>query len=146
MIGVRNKGLRPLFSFLALGSDDACSEDDGGRGVIMEIPRSEISMSANLPMDIVTDGGTRMQFVNEASLVGKIGMNSHGFGLCDNALRAGAKTPDRLPTHIMPRWLLQYTKSFEQALQMIQEYGSACTCNCILSDMINDGLFTRESS
>ncbi|QSS56764.1 hypothetical protein I7I53_05066 [Histoplasma capsulatum var. duboisii H88] len=136
MIGVRNKGLRPLFSFLALGSDDACSEDDGGRGVIMEIPRSEISMSANLPMDIVTDGGTRMQFVNEASLVGKIGMNSHGFGLCDNALRAGAKTPDRLPTHIMPRWLLQYTKSFEQALQMIQEYGSACTCNCILSDIL----------
>ncbi|QSS61682.1 hypothetical protein I7I51_03859 [Histoplasma capsulatum] len=87
-----------------------------------------------------------LAFVNEASLVGKIGMNSHGFGLCDNALRAGAKTTDRLPTHIMPRWLLQYTKSFDQALQVIQEYGCACTCNYILSDMINGGLFTRESS
>ncbi|KAK2780709.1 hypothetical protein FQN53_001037 [Emmonsiellopsis sp. PD_33] len=85
-------------------------------------------------MDITTEDGTRMQFMNEAGLVGKIGMNSHGVGLCNNALRAGAKATDRLPTHIMSRRLLQYAKSFDEAVQMLEEYGGACATNYVLGD------------
>ncbi|EED15891.1 Acyl-coenzyme A:6-aminopenicillanic-acid-acyltransferase 40 kDa form, putative [Talaromyces stipitatus ATCC 10500] len=58
-------------------------------------------------MDIITpDGKTRLQFLNEAELVGKIGVNSHGVGICMNALRCGALSLDRLPTHIMCRRVL----------------------------------------
>ncbi|KAL1959331.1 hypothetical protein VTO42DRAFT_2518 [Malbranchea cinnamomea] len=85
-------------------------------------------------LDITTNAGTRLQFMNEAGLVGKIGLNSHGFGLCNNALKCGALATDRLPTHIMSRRLLQYAKSYEEGVQLLSDYGGACATNYILAD------------
>lgn len=85
-------------------------------------------------LHITTKSGTVMQFLNEAGLVGKIGLNSHGFGLCNNALRSGAKDISRLPTHIMSRRLLEYSKSYDEAVQMLKDYSGACTCNYVLAD------------
>lgn len=87
-------------------------------------------------LDIITpDGETRLQFLNEAGLVGKIGVNSHGVGICMNALRCGALTTDRLPTHFMARRLLQYAKSFDEAVAMLDQYGGACTFNLVVADV-----------
>lgn len=85
-------------------------------------------------LDITTNAGTRIQFLDEAGLVGKIGLNSHGFGLCNNALKCGAKTMDKLPTHIMSRRLLEYAKSSNEAFSLLQAFGGACTTNYVLAD------------
>ena len=74
------------------------------------------------------------RFLGEAGIVGKIGMNNFGFGLCMNALRSGAFSKFHLPVHIMSRRLLQYATSVDDALAMIDEFGLACTANYMLAD------------
>ncbi|OKL62190.1 hypothetical protein UA08_02329 [Talaromyces atroroseus] len=87
-------------------------------------------------LDIITpDGKTRLQFLNEAGLVGKIGLNSHGVGICMNAIRCGALATNRLPTHIMARRVLQYAKTFDEAVKMLDEFGGACTFNLVVADV-----------
>lgn len=87
-------------------------------------------------LDIVTpDGKTRLQFLNEAGLIGKIGVNSNGFGFCMNALRCGALATERLPTHVMCRRLLEYAKTFDEAVAMLDEYGGACSFNLVMADV-----------
>jgi isopenicillin-N N-acyltransferase like protein len=87
-------------------------------------------------LDIITpDEKTHLQFLNEAGLVGKIGLNSYGVGICMNALRCGALDTNRLPTHFMARRVLQYAKSFDEAVQMLDEFGGACTFNLVIADM-----------
>ena len=85
-------------------------------------------------VDITTDEGTRMQFLNEAGLVGKIGLNSHGFGLCNNAIKCGAMSNERFPTHVMSRRLLQYARSVDEAVDMLEMYSGACATNYVLAD------------
>ncbi|KUL84860.1 hypothetical protein ZTR_08256 [Talaromyces verruculosus] len=74
-------------------------------------------------------------FMNEAGLVGKIGVNSHGVGICMNALRCGALSTDRLPTHVMCRRVLGYAKTFEEAVAMLDQYGCACAFNLAVADV-----------
>jgi isopenicillin-N N-acyltransferase-like protein len=74
------------------------------------------------------------KFLAEAGIVGKIGMNSAGFGLCMNALRSGSFSSLSLPVHIMSRRLLQYSTSVDSALAMIEEFGVACTANYMFAD------------
>ncbi|KAL6248226.1 hypothetical protein RBB50_004481 [Rhinocladiella similis] len=73
-------------------------------------------------------------FLGEAGIIGKIGMNSAGFGLCMNALRSGAFDSLKLPVHIMSRRLLQYAASVDDALAIINEFGLASTSNYMFAD------------
>ncbi|EXJ75645.1 uncharacterized protein A1O5_00152 [Cladophialophora psammophila CBS 110553] len=75
-----------------------------------------------------------LRFLGEAGIVGKIGMNSAGFGLCMNALRSGAFDKLNLPVHVMSRRLLQYARSVDNALSIIDQFGLACTANYIFAD------------
>ncbi|KAL4873704.1 hypothetical protein BDV12DRAFT_192148 [Aspergillus spectabilis] len=70
----------------------------------------------------------------EPGLVGKIRVNSSGLGVCLNALRCGAFAAERLPTHIIARYILERTESFNEAVGMIDEYGGACMMNMLLAD------------
>ena len=74
------------------------------------------------------------RFLSEAGIVGKIGMNSAGFGLCMNALRSGAFNNNNFPVHVMSRRLLQYAISFDSAIAIIEEFGLASTTNYMLGD------------
>ncbi|KAH8701807.1 acyl-coenzyme A:6-aminopenicillanic-acid-acyltransferase [Talaromyces proteolyticus] len=75
-----------------------------------------------------------MKFLSEAGIVGKIGMNNAGFGLCSNALRSGAYNQNSFPIHVMSRRLLQYATSVSSALSIIDEFGTASTSNYMLAD------------
>lgn len=74
------------------------------------------------------------RFLGEAGIVGKIGMNSAGFGLCMNALRSGAFDKSNFPVHIMSRRLLQFATSVDTALAIVDEFGVACTANYMFAD------------
>lgn len=82
------------------------------------------------------EGVDRLVFLGEAGIVGKIGMNSAGFGLCMNAIRSCAQgTEDRhLPVHVMSRRLLQYATSFDDALAILSEFSVASCINLMLAD------------
>lgn len=75
-----------------------------------------------------------IRFLGEAGIVGKIGMNSTGFGLCMNALRSGAINPNNMPVHIMSRRLLQYATSYASAVSIIEDFGLASSINYQLAD------------
>lgn len=79
-----------------------------------------------------------MRFLGEAGIVGKIGMNSTGFGFCMNALRSGALNPDNMPVHIMSRRLLQFATSFGSAIEIIEKFGLASSINYLLADEIGN--------
>lgn len=86
-------------------------------------------------MDISpSNAGVRLKFLGEGGIVGKIGMNDAGFGLCMNALRSGALDGRKLPVHIMSRRLLQYATSVEDAIVIIQKFGLASTTNYMFAD------------
>ncbi|CAK7209921.1 hypothetical protein SBRCBS47491_000608 [Sporothrix bragantina] len=78
----------------------------------------------------------RLVFLGEAGIVGKIGMNSAGFGLCMNAIRSGAvgRTDRHLPVHLMSRRLLQFAHSVDEALVLLKEWGVASCINLMLGD------------
>lgn len=74
------------------------------------------------------------KFLSEAGIVGKIGMNSAGFGFCMNAIRSGSFNKNNFPVHVMSRRLLQYATSFDSAIAIMDEYGTASTINYMLGD------------
>lgn len=86
-------------------------------------------------LDIKPQGSNiSLKFLGEAGIVGKIGMNSAGFGLCMNAIRSGGCNKNNLPVHIMSRRLLQYATSVDEALATIEKFGLASTTNFMLAD------------
>ncbi|KAL4809422.1 acyl-coenzyme A:6-aminopenicillanic acid acyl-transferase-domain-containing protein [Aspergillus unguis] len=88
-----------------------------------------------LVLDITPEKGLqRFYTLTEAGIVGKIGLNSAGLAICMNALRCGAFNSDKLPTHIMARYLLEHGTGFDSAVEMLREFGGACTVNMLLGD------------
>lgn len=78
--------------------------------------------------------GYEAKFLSEAGIVGKIGMNAAGVGLCLNALRSGALNTSCLPIHCMSRRILQHTASADEALKLIEQLGVASTGNYVIAD------------
>ncbi|CZR64475.1 related to acyl-coenzyme A:6-aminopenicillanic-acid-acyltransferase precursor [Phialocephala subalpina] len=81
-----------------------------------------------------TESDIDFKFLSEAGLVGKIGMNSAGFGFCMNAIRSGAFNSANFPVHIMSRRLLQYDTSFDSAIAILDQFGVASAINYMLGD------------
>ncbi|RDL41624.1 Uncharacterized protein BP5553_01603 [Venustampulla echinocandica] len=75
-----------------------------------------------------------MRFLSEAGIVGKIGLNSYGVGLCMNALRSGASSTEKLPVHFMSRKILQEAHTYEEALLLLEKFGLASTVNYMIAD------------
>jgi isopenicillin-N N-acyltransferase like protein len=78
--------------------------------------------------------GVRLVFLGEGGIVGKIGMNSAGFGQCMNALRSGSFSGSNFPVHVMSRYLLQHASCVDDALAMIKKFGVASTTNFMFAD------------
>ncbi|CAK7204006.1 hypothetical protein SEUCBS139899_006757 [Sporothrix eucalyptigena] len=80
-----------------------------------------------------TDNLPSIQYLAEAGLVGKIGLNSAGVGVGLNAIRAKGVDRSRLPVHLALRVLLNST-SMTAARQAVEEYGVAASCHILLGD------------
>lgn len=85
-------------------------------------------------LDVHAPDGTKFYTLTEAGLVAKIGINSYGVGICINALRCGAFSASRLPTHLMARYVLEYGQDFDDTVEMSSKYGGACTFNMMAAD------------
>ncbi|KAH0154376.1 AAT-domain-containing protein, partial [Aureobasidium melanogenum] len=74
-----------------------------------------------------------IKMVTEAGLIGKIGLNSAGVGVCLNAIRAKGMDKTRMPCHLGLRAVLE-SNSCKEALEKLQKYGVASSCHMLVAD------------
>ncbi|EXJ91440.1 hypothetical protein A1O1_04552 [Capronia coronata CBS 617.96] len=86
-----------------------------------------------------------MKLLSEAGIVGKIGANSAGFGLCLNAIRSGAFNREGFPVHILIRWMLQHCSTVKEAKDTMDRFGTASTANYLLADRSGDFMDVEAS-
>jgi len=71
--------------------------------------------------------------VTEAGLIGKIGLNSAGLGVCLNAIRAKGMDVEKIPVHIGLRLALECSSRAE-AVKKLEDLGIASACTIIVAD------------
>ncbi|CAK4033053.1 acyl-coenzyme A:6-aminopenicillanic-acid-acyltransferase 40 kDa form like [Lecanosticta acicola] len=81
----------------------------------------------------------KIKMLTEAGLIGKIGFNDSGVGVCLNAIRAKGMDPSRLPCHLGLRMVLEST-SRAQAVERLEKYGVASACHMLVADAVEGGV------
>lgn len=74
-----------------------------------------------------------MAMVTEAGIIGKIGFNEHGVGICFNAIRAKGCDPTRLPAHLGLRMALE-SRSAAEAADRMEAIGMASSAHILIAD------------
>lgn len=74
-----------------------------------------------------------IKMVTEAGLIGKIGLNSAGVGVCLNAIKAHGMDPTRIPCHLGLRMVLD-SHSREEAVAKLEKHGVASSCHMLVAD------------
>lgn len=74
-----------------------------------------------------------IKMVTEAGLIGKIGLNSQGVGVCLNAIRAQGMDKTRMPCHLALRLILE-SHSRDEAVELLKKYGVASSCHMLVAD------------
>jgi len=74
-----------------------------------------------------------IDMITEAGIIGKIGLNSFGVGVCLNAIRAKGVDYSKLPVHLALRACLD-SKSKEEAVEKLTKGGVASSCHILLAD------------
>lgn len=74
-----------------------------------------------------------ISMVTEAGIIGKIGLNSNGVGVCLNAIRAHGVDFERLPCHLALRSCLD-SENTAKAVAALQKAGVASACHILVAD------------
>lgn len=80
-----------------------------------------------------------IKMVTEAGIIGKIGLNSAGVGVCLNAIRAKGMDPARMPCHLGLRMVLE-SHSRDEAAYWLDKYGVASACHMLVADGESGGI------
>jgi isopenicillin-N N-acyltransferase-like protein len=86
-----------------------------------------------IQLTIVQPGKPVIKMITEAGLIGKIGLNSAGVGVCLNAIKAKGMDPGRIPCHLGLRMVLE-SSSREEAVENLSEHGVASSCHMLVAD------------
>ena len=78
-------------------------------------------------------GKPTIKMITEAGLIGKIGLNSAGVGVCLNAIKAKGLDTTRLPCHLGLRMVLE-SSSRAEAVEKLERYGIASACHMLVAD------------
>lgn len=78
-------------------------------------------------------GKPTIKMITEAGLIGKIGLNSAGVGVCLNAIKAKGMNSTRLPCHLGLRMVLE-SRSRDEAVKRLESYGIASPCHMLVAD------------
>jgi len=74
-----------------------------------------------------------IKMVTEAGLIGKIGMNSLGVGVCFNAIKAPGLDTSRIPAHLALRLVLE-SSSAKEAVEALERKGVASSSHMLIAD------------
>ncbi|KAJ5496525.1 Peptidase C45 acyl-coenzyme A:6-aminopenicillanic acid acyl-transferase [Penicillium fimorum] len=84
-------------------------------------------------LDIISDGGPRIKMITEAGIIGKIGLNEFGVGVCLNAIKVAGCDSSRLPVHLALRSVLE-SSSANAAVQRLDDIGIAASAHMLIAD------------
>jgi len=84
-------------------------------------------------LDIETDTGHRIITMTEPGMIGKIGMNNHGVGVCLNFMSIENYTPGGVPLHVLLRAILE-SESVAVAGRVITSTSAGKVCNILVAD------------
>ncbi|KAL4936708.1 hypothetical protein BDV06DRAFT_233216 [Aspergillus oleicola] len=77
-----------------------------------------------------------IKMVTEAGIIGKIGFNSSGVGVCLNAIRAKGVDNNRLPVHLALRMALDSFSTKEAVGLLKDKYGVASPAHILIADAV----------
>ncbi|KAJ5719219.1 hypothetical protein N7493_007674 [Penicillium malachiteum] len=84
-------------------------------------------------LDIVNDKIPRIKMVTEAGIIGKIGLNELGVGVCLNAIKVPGCDTTRIPVHLALRLVLE-SSSANHAVQQLEKVGLAASAHLLIGD------------
>lgn len=84
-------------------------------------------------LHIKQSGKPNIEMVTEAGMIGKIGLNAAGVGVCLNAIRARGVDFGKLPCHLALRTCLD-SSSREEAVAALHRAGVAGACHILVAD------------
>ena len=84
-------------------------------------------------LNIKQESKPAISMITEAGIIGKIGLNSNGVGVCLNAIRALGVDFGRLPCHLALRTCLE-SESAGHAVAKLQQSGVASACHILVGD------------
>ncbi|TFK50387.1 AAT-domain-containing protein [Heliocybe sulcata] len=84
-------------------------------------------------VNIQQEGKPRLSMMTEAGIIGKIGLNSSGVGVCLNAIRVKGMDPTHLPVHLGLRVVLE-SHSKEEAIDQLERHGIASSAHMLIAD------------
>lgn len=94
----------------------------------------ETEQSDNLLLlTIIRNGFPTIKMVTEAGLIGKIGLNSSGVGVCLNAIKAKGLDSSRIPVHLALRQILEST-SARGAVEVLKSVGISSAAHFLIGD------------
>ncbi|CAO1603387.1 hypothetical protein XANCAGTX0491_006976 [Xanthoria calcicola] len=145
-VGVAAGAGQPISSILALNVrtkiafgmfSDGCtalSWKDGNTSLLAQNWDWQQEQEANLiRLRIKQVGKPNVDMITEAGIIGKIGLNSAGVGVCLNATRAAGVDFGRLPCHLALRRCFN-SNSRAEAIAALQEAGVASSCHILVAD------------
>lgn len=146
MSGLADGAGVPLLSILALNVrteiafglfSDGCTAlawRKGGKSCLAQNWDWETPQRDNLVLlDVRKEGCPRIRMVTEAGIVGKIGLNANGVGVCLNAIREKGMDVGKLPCHLGLRLVLE-SRSREEAVAKLEKFGVASSCHMLVAD------------
>ncbi|KAL4975305.1 acyl-coenzyme A:6-aminopenicillanic acid acyl-transferase-domain-containing protein [Aspergillus desertorum] len=94
----------------------------------------DTEQAANLiHLTVIQQGLPTIKMITEAGIIGKIGLNSAGVGICFNAIRAKGVDKTRIPVHLGLRIALESLSAL-QAVESIEEVGMASSAHILIGD------------
>jgi isopenicillin-N N-acyltransferase-like protein len=129
--------VRTEISF-GLMKDDGCTAlawKTGEKSFLAQNWDWQVEQKENLVLlDILpSNGSPKIKMMTEAGIIGKIGINSEGVGVCLNAIRAKGMDVNRMPVHLGLRMCLE-SKTREEAVRKLKEVGIASACTIVIAD------------
>jgi isopenicillin-N N-acyltransferase-like protein len=85
-------------------------------------------------LHITQPGKPSISIITEGGIIGKIGLNSAGVGVCLNAIRAKGIDFTRLPTHLALRTALE-SRSRLEAVSALEAVGVGTSCHILVGDV-----------
>ncbi|EJT99597.1 acyl-coenzyme A:6-aminopenicillanic-acid-acyltransferase form [Dacryopinax primogenitus] len=84
-------------------------------------------------LNIDAPGKPRISMGTEAGIIGKIGLNSSGVGVCANGIRVKGVDYNGTPVHICRRLVLE-SETRDEAIAKIEKYGTAASGHMLVGD------------
>ncbi|KAH8173265.1 acyl-coenzyme a:6-aminopenicillanic acid acyl-transferase domain-containing protein [Sarocladium implicatum] len=107
---------------------------EGGHSVLAQNWDWQVQQGPNLVIcQIFQPGLPDIITVTEAGIIGKIGLNSRGVGVCLNAIRARGLNTSQLPIHLALRTALE-SNSREEAIVTLKSKGIAGSGHILIAD------------